>query len=133
MSIANRFLALLILSFFALVIALGTIALAQEKHHGHPAKDMPIHERFYSNWMMPDNRGVSCCHNEDCAPAEAFRKDGKWFARKEGTGGAYSEIPPQKVETERDSPDGRSHLCERRYGTSAGVPTVFCFIPGAGG
>lgn len=132
MDTAERWLALAAISLVVLCSLIFFPAFAQEEHHGHPAKDMPIHERFYSNWMMPDNRGVSCCHKEDCAPAEAFRKDGKWFARKEGTGGAYSEIPPQKVETERDSPDGRSHLCERRYGLSAGVPTVFCFIPGSG-
>jgi hypothetical protein len=45
-----------------LILAVGP-AIAQENHH--PARDHAIHERFYSTWMMPDNRNVSCCHNQD--------------------------------------------------------------------
>jgi hypothetical protein len=37
----------------------------------HPAEHQAIHEKFYSTWMMPDAPYVSCCHNEDCSPAES--------------------------------------------------------------
>ena len=43
-------------------------AIAQQHHH--PPQDQAIHERFYSTWMMPDNRTVPCCNNQDCSPAD---------------------------------------------------------------
>jgi hypothetical protein len=113
-----------------LILAVGP-AIAQEGHH--PLRDQAIHERFYSTWMMPDNRSVSCCHNQDCSPAEARLENGNWIARKVGEDD-WAAIPPEKIEYDRDSPDGRSHLCGRRfthenYGKRL---TIFCFIPGAG-
>lgn len=115
-----------------LAVLFITAANAQE-HHGHPPQDMAIHEKFYSTWMMPSNRNVSCCHNEDCSPAESKLENGHWVARKVGEEGEFTEIPPDRVEQERDSPDGRSHLCGRRYGFTQGGLTVFCFVPGSGG
>ena len=91
--------------------------------------------KFYQTWTMPDNRAVSCCHSEDCSSAEAYQKNGKWYARQTGDIGEFTEIPPNKVELDRDSPDGRNHLCGRKYtfmGAGSGF-TVFCFIAGAGG
>jgi len=88
---------------------------------------------FYQSWMMPSNRAISCCHEQDCSPAEAYQKNGQWFARKQHDLGEFTPIDPQKVETDRDSPDGRSHLCGRRYGFNNNNFSVFCFIAGAGG
>ncbi len=112
-------------------------AMAQD-HSGHPPQDMEIHRKFYSTWMMPANRSVSCCHDQDCAPAEVQFKDGKIYARQiEGSGEIHDfvEVPKSTVEHDRDSPDGRNHLCGRRYNFMGAPPsaTVFCFIAGAGG
>ena len=121
-----------------ILVAMVSCARAQE-HKGHPPQDMEIHKRFYSQWMMPSNRSVSCCHNEDCAPAEVRYKDGKTYARQvEGSGEIHDfvEVPKSAIETELDSPDGRNHLCGRKY-TFMGSPpngaSVFCFIAGSGG
>ena len=112
-----------------LILAVGP-AIAQEGHH--PSRDQAIHERFYSTWMMPQNRNVSCCHNEDCSPAEARLEDGNWIARKVGEVD-WAYVPPEKIEYDRDSPDGRSHLCGRHFFRNGHDElTVFCFIPGAG-
>lgn len=102
-------------------------ALAQ-----HAPEHMALHDKFYNTWMMPDNRAVSCCHGEDCQPAEAYQKNGQWFARQEKDAGDFTPIPSGKVEQDRDAPDGRSHLCGRRYGFNSGGFTVFCFIAGSG-
>ncbi|WOH48196.1 hypothetical protein [Bradyrhizobium sp. sBnM-33] len=83
-----------------------TSAIAQE--HRHRPQDQAIHERFYSNWMMPDNRTVSCCDNGDCSPAESRLEDGHWIARKVGGDGYWTTIPPEKIEHDRESPDGQS-------------------------
>ncbi len=98
---------------------------AHPQEHSHPPQDVSLHEKFYSTWQMPDNRAISCCHNEDCSPAESKMENGQWFARKVGRED-WLTVPPQKIERERDSPDGRSHLCSRGQ-------TVYCFEPGMGG
>jgi hypothetical protein len=105
-----------------LILAISS-AIAQEHHH--PSQDRAIHERFYSTWMMPDNRTLSCCHKQDCSPAESRVEDGNWVARKVGGDGEWTPVPPEKIERDRESPDGRSHLCSDK-------PLVFCFIPGEG-
>lgn len=120
--------AVVVMSVLLLYLYSAKIAFPQE--HRHPAQDMPMHEKFYSTWTMPDNRSISCCHNEDCAPAESRIENGHWVARKVGDTGGFTSIPANKVENDRDSPDGRSHLCGRRTG---GELSVFCFLPAAGG
>lgn len=118
-----------------LIIAMWTIALvlmgaqARAQEHRHPPQDQAIHERFYSTWMMPDAPHVSCCHNEDCAPAQSKLVNGKWYARKSDDQD-WIPIPAVKVELNRDTPDGRSHLCGRWSGLDF---NVFCFIAGFGG
>lgn len=101
-------------------------ALAQ-----HRPQDMDLHHQFYSSWMMPDNRAVSCCHDEDCFPAQSKRVDGQWYARKTDDE-EWIPIPASKVEQDRDTPDGRSHLCGRKYNVFASGFVVFCFIAGSG-
>jgi hypothetical protein len=62
-----------------------------------------------------------CCAG---APAEARYSNGDWYARQVGTA-EWLKVPPSKIEQRRDSPDGRSHLCNiREY--------VICFIQGSG-
>jgi hypothetical protein len=113
-----------------LVPALWSAARAQD-HSGHRPQDIELHQKFYNTWMMPDNRAVSCCHDRDCRPALARKINGQWFAKQEDDDGDFTPIPPNKIETERDSPDGRNHLCGRRNGPHDF--TTFCFVAGAGG
>lgn len=102
--------------------------------HANRPQDLPLHEKFYSNWMMPSNRDVSCCHNQDCEPAESRFENGHWLARKVSEPDKeFTPIPDEKIEHDRDSPDGRSHICGRRYGFNGGELTVFCFLPASGG
>ena len=35
------------------VFAIAPTASAQD-HRVHPTTDMPLHEKFYATWMMPD-------------------------------------------------------------------------------
>ncbi len=120
----------------ALALLLTSGAFAQDGGH-HPPEHQALHNQFYRTWMMPSNRSVSCCHDEDCAPAEVRFKDGQWLARKVGEVGPdgqpveFTPVPPEKVEHDRDSPDGRNHLCGRRYSFNAGL-TVMCFLPAPG-
>jgi len=110
-------------------------AHAQEEHSGHKPEHMELHRQFYSTWMMPSNRNVSCCHDQDCEPAEAHMINGQWFARKESEAATedFSPVPDSKIERERDTPDGRSHICGRHYSfQNEGRLTVFCFMPGNG-
>lgn len=115
------------LCILTLLVALYGFAHAQE-HTGHRPQDMAIHEQFYSTWMQPDNRSVSCCSGRDCQPAQYKFEFGHVFARHEG--GEWVQVPNQKIETERDSPDGRSHLCMHR--NKLGQYSIYCFIRGAG-
>jgi len=99
---------------------------------GHPVLDLPIHEKFYSTWFMPDEPTKSCCNKADCYPTEAVFKDGQWFARRRDDG-KYIPVPWQKVERNRDSPDGRNHVCmPPPTATSYPPNTVFCFSFGGG-
>lgn len=120
---------------FGLLAALFIGSVRAQEHRGHRPQDMEIHRLFYKDWMMPSNRAVSCCHDEDCEPAESKFENGHWLARKVSEPDKeFTPVPPERVEQERDSPDGRSHLCGRRYGFSGNTDlTVFCFAPGAGG
>jgi hypothetical protein len=112
------------------VIAFSPTGNAQE-HRTHPFPDLPLHEKFYSTWYMPDEPSRSCCGAADCYPTEVRllgdivyarrREDGKWL-----------RIPPQKVEHNRDNPDGRNHLCAPPPMGSDPPDTVYCFALGPG-
>jgi hypothetical protein len=96
-----------------------------------PQADTAIHEKFYSSWMMPDRPDRSCCNKQDCYPTEVRYRDGFWEAKRREDG-RYIWIPWEKVESHRNNPDGRNHVCmpppERAYNGGE----VFCFALGAG-
>jgi hypothetical protein len=114
------------IAFAACVLLAFTAAQASRARadeHQHPPQDVPIHEQFYSTWMRPDQPDKSCCNRRDCAPVTQVRRaDNRWQALRDGE---WLTIPPEKIEHNRDSPDGRSHLC-------AIGGTVLCFVLGAG-
>ena len=138
MEASERWLALLATCLVALVMFMAMAAFkVRGQEHRHPPEHQSLHERFYKTWTMPTNRAVSCCHDEDCKPAEAYMKNGQWYARHEGDTGDFTPIPQNKVDMglpdSPEPPDMRAHLCGRRYGFTGGEFTVFCFIAGSGG
>jgi hypothetical protein len=113
---------------------------AQEDGHGedgqgqaalrhHPPQDQLLHEKFYSKWHMPDNPTLSCCNEADCYPTEIKYVDGNLYAKRREDG-KYISIPPEKVERNRDNPDGRNHLCAPPPSAYHTSDTVFCFALG---
>jgi hypothetical protein len=78
---------------------------------------------------MPDNPTLSCCNNADCYPTDVKYIDGNIYARRREDG-KYILIPAQKVEHNRDNPDGRNHLCAPPPGLSNSSDTVYCFALG---
>lgn len=106
------------------LLAMGAASCLAAEGHTHAGAA----GRFYSTWMMPDAPKVSCCHDEDCAPSQSRFVDGHWEARWRDED-EWTPIPPGKVEVNRDTPDGRSHMCGRRSG---GDITVYCFVRGGG-
>jgi hypothetical protein len=97
--------------------------------HRHPPQDQLLHEKFYSTWRMPDNPSASCCNDADCYPAEIRYVDGNIYAKRREDG-KYIPIPPEKVERNRDNPDGRNHLCAPPPNAFHQSDTVFCFALG---
>jgi hypothetical protein len=117
------------------MILLGSTATVQAQetrqgavHGQHPPQDQALHERFYSTWHMPDNPGLSCCNSADCYPTDIKYVDGQIYARRREDG-RYILIPPQKVERNRDNPDGRNHLCAPPPALSP-LDSVYCFALG---
>jgi hypothetical protein len=110
------------------IMVAASTAAAQ---HRHPPQDEALHEKFYSNWYMPDNPSKSCCNKADCYPTEIKLVGGSIFARRREDG-KYIPIPPQKVERNRDNPDGRSHICAPPPDIAYPPDTVFCFSLGGG-
>jgi hypothetical protein len=98
--------------------------------HHHPPADIPIHEKFYSTWRMPDRPTSSCCNNRDCYPTEVRFRGGFWEAKRREDG-VYVRIPWEKVEQHRDNPDGRSHVCMPPP-ASYRNDEVYCFSLGGG-
>ena len=118
--------------YLAIMVLASTSALAQPQHRHHPPADMPLHEKFYSTWYMPDNPAKSCCNKADCYPTEVTYRDGEVFAMRREDG-KWLRIPAAKVERNRDNPDGRNHLCAPPPTATHYPPdTVFCFALGAG-
>ena len=127
------------LALFASIAAIATAAIilahvfsrAFAQDHRHPPQDEAIHERFYSTWFMPDNPARSCCNKADCYPTEIKIEGNNIFARRREDG-KWLFIPSRKVERNRDSPDGRNHLCAPPPGAMYLPDTVFCFALGSG-
>ena len=72
----------------------------------------------YNDWKT--RGGVSCCNDNDCAPATAWQDlEGNWFVRQHGQ---VYPVPPVAV-LPIPSPDGRSHAC-----ILGGH--VICLVPG---
>ena len=122
-----RLLLRLVRIVFWLAFLIGAAA-AQERHH--PQQDMALHEKFYSTWYMPDDPSKSCCNKADCYPTEVRMKGGQVYARRREDG-QWLLIPPAKIETRRDNPDGRNHLCAPPPNFSEDR-RVFCFALGGG-
>ena len=121
------------LAFFICVILMWIVLIVQahsEEMTGHRPQDMEIHRQFYQDWMQPDHPWASCCHEKDCQPAASKFEDGHWWAKWEEMT-TWVQIPDAKVERNRESPDGRSHMCGRHYEWDTGF-TVFCFVRGGG-
>ena len=116
-----------------LLCLLAAAAQAQDGHHAglshHPPQDQLLHEKFYSTWHMPDHPSVSCCNDADCYPTEIRYIDGNIYAKRREDG-KYISIPPEKVERNRDNPDGRNHLCAPPPNLLRSSDTVFCFALG---
>jgi hypothetical protein len=95
----------------------------------HPPQDQVLHEKFYSTWRMPDKPSVSCCNDADCYPTEIKYVNGDIYAKRREDG-EYIRIPPEKIERNRDNPDGRNHLCAPPPSAFRPPDTVFCFALG---
>jgi len=115
----------------ALLAFVPTLGIAEQPHRHHPAADMPLHEKFYSTWYMPDNPMRSCCNKADCYPTEITYRDGDVYARRREDG-KWIRVPANKVENNRNNPDGRNHLCAPPPNPSYPDGTVFCFALGGG-
>ena len=111
------------------LVAFSAPTQAQE-HRGHPVADLPLHEKFYSSWRMPDQPTRSCCNMADCYPTEVRMQGDLIYARRREDG-KWLRIPSHKVERHRDNPDGRNHLCAPPPAASY-ADTVFCFALGGG-
>jgi hypothetical protein len=115
------------------LIALVVPAKAQE-HRAHPAADLPLHEKFYSSWYMPDQPTKSCCNKADCYPTEVRMQGDMIFARRREDG-KWLLVPSHKVERHRDNPDGRNHICAPPPPPPTASPaqdTIYCFALGGG-
>lgn len=115
------------LAALAATLTLTLAASAHEVHH-HEGKTAAV-DRFYSTWMKPDRPGESCCNKTDCDEAEVRidPKGGVWAKRRRDT--LYRFVPPAKIEVNRDSPDGRNHLCAPNWNAHE----VYGFVAGIGG
>jgi hypothetical protein len=118
--------------FIIPLIVLFSIGAQAQEHNRHPVRDLALHEKFYSTWHMPDNPTKSCCNMADCYPTEIKIIDGKIYAqRREDSKWLF--VPAQKVERNRDNPDGRNHICAPPpTATSYPADSVFCFALGGG-
>ncbi len=124
--------------FFRTVFFMGCLGLpfldltlaAKAQDHHHPPQDVQLHEKFYSTWYMPDNPSKSCCNKQDCYPTEIKYVGTSLFARRREDG-AWVVVPPQKIERNRDNPDGRNHVCMPPPNHSQ-AGSVFCFSLGGG-
>jgi len=106
----------LLLLWSCLCYLLAMPALAQEAGQGQAALHQPSSagpapaRKVLFNMAHARYPSVSCCNEADCYPTEIKYVDGELYAKRREDG-KYIPIPPQKVERNRDNPDGRNHLC----------------------
>lgn len=81
--------------------------------------------------MRPDSPTISCCNLQDCYPTIIKYVSGKLYAQRREDK-KWLLVPPNKIEMNRDNPDGRSHMCAPPPGGYYG-DYVFCFTLGTGG
>jgi hypothetical protein len=82
--------------YFVLLFAASFSAAANaQEHRTHPATDLPLHEKFYSTWYMPNQPTRSCCNEADCYPTEVRVQEDNIYARRREDGKRL-RIPPQK-------------------------------------
>lgn len=104
-------------------------------HGHHPAKDMALHEQFYSKWERPNlrrpdgSRHSSCCNNEDCFPTPV-RQRGSVYEALSRDKTHWVQVPPHLLEENQpdpvESPDGQSHAC------IGSMDYVYCAVRGTG-
>lgn len=117
------------LVFVVLTIITGLRAISPARGH----EGMDLVSQFYRTWLRPDlGRNSSCCNDEDCRAVPTRRRDGRWEFY---TGEEWAEIPEKVLEHNyrdaRDTPDGQSHVCFRKYPGNPQV-YVFCAVLGSG-
>lgn len=114
-------------TLIALAFSLSLVLKGRAQEHQHPTETITgATAEFYATWFRPDVPTSSCCSEKDCYSTPARTRSGKLQALHRESGD-WIDIPPEKVELHRDSPDGLSHLCASSY------KFVFCFVAGAGG
>lgn len=119
--------AAVIAAFLAGAVILLLLYEAHAQEHQHPTETITgATALFYETWRRPDIPTSSCCDQKDCYATKARQHSGKLQAMHRETG-EWIDVPPEKVEQNRDSPDGLNHLC------ASSVKFVYCFISGAGG
>lgn len=110
----------------SLAIAVSAMHKVKAEVHHHPTEDITGDTaKFYDSWKRPDSPTISCCSLQDCYATPARTRDGKLQALHRESG-EWIDVPPEKVEMNRDSPDGRNHLC------ASSAKFVFCFVMGGG-
>lgn len=129
--LASRAHILIILALASLFVIAAVARSRAQDDHRHPVADIPLHEKFYNGWFMPDQPNKSCCSGRDCYPTTIRYIDGVLHARRREDG-RWLRIPIAKIERHRDNPDGRNHLCAPPPNASYPPDTVFCFALGAG-
>jgi hypothetical protein len=110
--------------FAVALLLLLPLAHADEHRHGDQAI-LGATGKFYESWRRPDNPNISCCSYLDCYATRARMRNGKLQALHRESG-EFIDIPPEKVEQNRDSPDGLNHIC------AGPGKNVFCFVSGGG-
>jgi hypothetical protein len=132
-----RLAAIALLCAIAIGFVLGmgccmSVRVAGAQEHKHPPEHVQLHDRFYRTWMRPDMPHVSCCSDKDCYPTKARFVNGHWQAlRRED--GVWLDVPDEKVERNRDNPDGQAHLCAPPPESAMLYKNgVICFSAGAG-
>jgi len=63
------------------LLVLPSVGAQAQEHKSHSLQDLPLHEKFYSTWHVPDDPTKSRCNMADCYPTEIRIVDGRIDAR----------------------------------------------------